>query len=76
MIELFGWTSMVLAVAGVVLNNRRMIACFWLWMASNALSGMVHCEAAIWSLAVRDGVFFLLAIEGWLLWRIPKKQDR
>lgn len=69
MIELAGWIAMALAVTGCWLNNRRMIACFVVWMVSNAISLWIHCDCAVWSLAVRDAVFFLLAIEGRRKWR-------
>ncbi|MBA7641204.1 hypothetical protein ES703_48880 [subsurface metagenome] len=36
MIEIFGSIAMVLAIWGVVLNNRLKIACFYLWLGSNA----------------------------------------
>jgi len=68
MIDTIGIIALVLAVSGVVLNNRRLIACFPVWMASNALSAGIHIDAGIWSLAVRDIVFFVLAIDGWRRW--------
>ena len=68
MIELIGFISMVFAIAGVILNNRRLRLCFLLWMVSNGLSLVVHAQAGIWSLLIRDAVFFVLAIEGWIIW--------
>lgn len=70
---MLGWLTMGLAVAGVLLNNRRLIWCFPVWMVSNALSGGIHIEAGIWSLAARDIVFFVLAIDGWWKWRKGEK---
>lgn len=66
--EIAGIAATVLAVAGVVLNNRRLRICFIFWMISNALTAGIHGNAAIWSLFVRDIVFFSLAIEGWIKW--------
>ena len=66
--EILGWAVTVIAVAGVLLNNRRHRACFALWMASNAASAALHLAAGMWALSVRDGVFFLLAIQGLWLW--------
>jgi hypothetical protein len=37
-VEIIGTAATVLAVAGVVLNNRRRRACFAVWLVSNALS--------------------------------------
>jgi nicotinamide riboside transporter PnuC len=68
-IELVGTVATVIAVAGVLLNNRRRRECFYLWIVSNALTLGVHVAAGVWSLAVRDGIFFVLAVEGLLRWR-------
>lgn len=67
-IELAGVIATVLAVAGVVLNNRRLRICFVVWLASNALSFLIHHQAGIYSLCLRDAIFFVLAIEGWRMW--------
>ena len=66
--ELIGWLATVVAVAGVYLNNRRRRACFVLWLVSNAMTLAVHFYVAMWSLAVRDLAFLMLAIHGWWLW--------
>jgi len=69
MIEIFGTIAMVLAIFGVVLNNRKRIYCFYFWMVSNAITGGIHYNAEIYSLLVRDLIFFVLAIEGIYQWR-------
>jgi len=68
MIEIIGLAATVLAVAGVITNNRKIRVCFVLWMFSNAMTGFIHAEAHIWSLLLRDTIFFILAIEGWIKW--------
>ena len=68
MIELLGTIATILAVSGVIMNNRRMRACFVVWMVSNAMSLGIHVHAGIWSFVARDAVFFVLAIEGLWLW--------
>lgn len=68
-IELVGILSTAIAIVGVVLNNRRLRACFVLWLASNAMTLGIHVSAGIWSLAVRDAIFFALAIEGMYRWK-------
>ena len=72
MIELTGTIATVLAVLGVVLNNRRMRICFAIWLVSNTLSLVIHVDAALWSLAARDAIFIVLAVDGWVRW--GKKQ--
>ena len=68
MIEAIGTAAMILAVAGVALNNRRRRACFVLWLISNALSFWIHARTGVLSLCIRDVIFFVLAIEGLWMW--------
>jgi len=67
--EILGLVSMVLAVSGVVLNNRKRLGCFWLWMVSNSISAYLHADSHIWSLLIRDVVFTILAVEGLIRWK-------
>lgn len=69
MIEAFGIMAMVLAVAGVWLNNRKKIACFKVWIVSNLISMILHIVTATYSLALRDAIFIGFAIEGIRMWR-------
>lgn len=68
MLEIIGTIATVLAVTGVILNNRRLRFCFVLWVISNSLSLLLHLDAALWSLVVRDAIFTVLSIEGWIKW--------
>ena len=68
MIEITGILTTALAVAGVLTNNRRLRVCFLLWMVSNAFTAGIHAYMGIYSLLVRDVIFFMLAIEGWFKW--------
>lgn len=67
-IEIIGLIATALAIVGVLANNRRLRWCFIVWAISNILSGLVHVHAEIWSLVIRDGLFFILALEGWNRW--------
>jgi nicotinamide riboside transporter PnuC len=69
MIELLGTIATILAVIGVVLNNRKLIGCFWLWLISNSITLFIHGQSGIWSLAARDLIFLVLAVEGLIRWR-------
>lgn len=69
MIEIFGAIAAVLAVAGVILNNRLMRSCFYPLMASSVICAVLHITVGLWSLAVRDAAFFVLAVEGLYKWR-------
>lgn len=69
MIEIFGTIATALAIFGVLLNNRKLIVCFYLWLVSNLITAGIHFDAGIYSLLVRDLIFFGLAIEGIYRWR-------
>lgn len=75
MIELIGTIVAVVAITGVVLNNRRHRVCFVLWMISNSLSVLIHCLIGLWSLAAKDLIFLVLSIEGYFLWRRKEKKS-
>ena len=68
MIELIGTIATILAITGVVLNNRRLRVCFLLWLCSNSLTLAIHAQTGIWSLVARDAIFLILAVEGWVRW--------
>ena len=68
-IEILASAAMLLAVGGVLLNNRKMIACFPIWMVSSAISLGIHAAMGVVMLAVQDGVFIVLGIEGWRRWK-------
>jgi len=67
-IEIVGIIATVLAVVGVLTNNRKLRVCFLLWLVSNTLTEAIHVYTGILSLAIRDAIFFVLAIEGWFKW--------
>jgi len=66
--EPLGGIATVIAVAGVMLNNARIIWCFPVWMASNGLTLYLHVRRRMWSLAARDSIFLGLAVAGWWMW--------
>ena len=72
MIELISAITGLLAVAGVILNNYRMRACFVIWLVSNASSAGIHLYSGLWSMAIRDLVFLCLAVHGWVMWSRKK----
>lgn len=72
MSEWIGIAATVLAVGGCALNNRRRRMCFVLWVISNAACLYLHAGCGLWSLAVRDVIFTVLSVEGWILWNQRK----
>ena len=74
---ILGLISLCFALAGSILNNRKMIICFPVWMVSNVIYFGMHSYIEItvgggWSLALKDAVFFCICIEGFLRWRKKK----
>ena len=69
MIEAIGILATIVAVSGVILNNRHRRECFYVWIVSNSLTLGIHVAVGVWSLAVRDVIFLALAVEGLWLWR-------
>lgn len=67
-IQLLGLVGSAFAIAGVVLNNRMRIECFYLWLVSNSICAVLHGYTGLWSLVVRDVVFLVLAVHGWWQW--------
>ena len=67
--EILGIIVTILAVVGVIFNNRKMPICFYFWLLSNSLSGLIHYNCGVYSLLVRDVVFLVLAIDGLIKWR-------
>ena|GEM_PF-1393453 len=68
--QLAGGFATGLAVFGVLLNNRRIRWCFPVWWVSNSLTLGLHVHAGLWTLAVRDAVFVVLAVAGWRRWGV------
>lgn len=69
MTELLGAIVTVLAIIGVLCNNRKMSVCFKIWLVSNSISAVIHWQAGIYTLVIRDLVFMLLAVEGMRKWK-------
>jgi nicotinamide riboside transporter PnuC len=68
MLEFLGVIVTVIAVAGVILNNRHNKLCFIVWFFSNALSLVIHATLMCWSLTLRDAIFIYLAYDGYIKW--------
>ena len=73
MIEPLGLIATILAVTGVILNNRKNRWGFALWIISNILCLRLHAVAELGSMMLRDIIFTVLAIEGFVRWSRKKK---
>ncbi len=72
--EAAGWAVTVVAIAGVILNNRRDRRCFNLWIFSNTVSAALHASVRMYALTFRDTVFLVLAVVGLRAWGKVKAQ--
>lgn len=68
-----GLIATTLAVTGVLLNNGKNRWGFALWVISNLLCLRLHASAGLVSLAIRDIIFTVLAIEGFVRWSRKKR---
>lgn len=71
--EYLGIIATALAVTGVLLNNRMNRWGFALWVVSNLLCLRLHAVAGLISLAARDIIFTVLAVEGFFRWSRKKR---
>lgn len=62
----------ILAISGVVLNNRKSIYCFPIWIMSNFIVALIHAQSHLEILMLRDIIFLVLAIHGWHEWQKKK----
>jgi nicotinamide riboside transporter PnuC len=67
-LEIWGAIATVAAVIGVLMNNAKLIWCFPLWICSNGITLYLHVRKRIFSLAIRDAIFLVLAVIGWIMW--------
>ena len=73
--EILGTIAMLLAIIGVVLNNHKLISCFYLFLVSNSICLYLHFNVQIWSMCIRDIVFIILGFHGLYKWS-RKPEDR
>jgi hypothetical protein len=67
--EAFKWALAALSVTGVVLNVRRLRACFFVWAFTNASWAAVDLYHGVWAQAALQAVYFGLAVWGIVAWR-------
>jgi len=63
------WTLTILSIVGVIMNVKKMKACFIVWAFTNAAWMVVDFHHGLYSQGVLFAVYFLLAIWGLIEWR-------
>ena len=67
------WLTSLAALIGVWLNIQRRVACFWIWMVTNAVWVVADIRHEIYPQAALQSVYFLLSIYG--IWRWSKRSE-
>ena len=67
------WLTAALAIAGVVLNIRKHVACFYVWSVTNATWAVIDWSHGIHAQAALMSVYFLLSV--WGIWKWSRKGD-
>ncbi len=69
MTAVFTWAATIVALAGTVLNCKKIRACFYLWTVTNAMWLAFDLSQGLPSRAVLDAVQLALALYGIYEWR-------
>lgn len=67
--ELLGLFTLGITITGSILNNRKMILCFPIWVISNIIYLGMHIHLGSWSLALKDAAFIVICVDGYFRWR-------
>ncbi len=73
MMMLFTWALTGLSLIGVVMNIRKMRACFAIWAVTNASWAVVDYNAGLYAQSTLFGVYFALSL--WGIWEWRHKKD-
>lgn len=68
MASIFTWTATIIALAGTVLNCKKIKYCFYLWLVTNAMWFAWDLYSGLPSRAMLDAVQFALAAWGIYEW--------
>ena len=70
----FYWLITILSIMGVVLNVKRVRACFHVWAVTNAAWMVIDITHGLYAQATLFAVYFLLAIWGIVEWRTKDRE--
>jgi nicotinamide riboside transporter PnuC len=70
--QIFHVISLLLAVSGVMLNNRKHRSSFLCWIFSNIIWGVVNWTHGLQVEALQNAIFLYLALDGLYRWRDVK----
>ncbi len=70
------WALTAVSLAGVVLNIRRMRACFALWLVSNGGWCVLDLQNEQYPRALLMAVYFALSVWGFVSWSRKEEVSR
>ena len=73
--EIIGWIATVLSIIGIVLNAKKLISCWPVWLLSNVLWIIYFVNMWNPQSLILWIVFFAFNIYGWVQWKKDKKTD-
>lgn len=73
--SVFAWAATLVALAGTVLNCKKIKACFYLWLITNAMWLAWDVSQGLPSRALLDAVQFALAAWGIYEWSKDEQQE-
>jgi len=68
-IEIFGWCGTLCQMIGILLNARKKISCWYVWLLSNVFLCVYSFVLNLWPVFVLNLVFVLFNIYGFRQWR-------
>lgn len=66
---LFYWSVTILAIIGVVLNIKRNVYCFYIWLLTNGAFAVETALYGAWNMTFLFLIYFILAVMGILEWK-------
>lgn len=67
-LEIFLWCNTILAIIGTFLNAKRVRFGFIIWMVTNTVFVVNNLIIKSYPQAALFGVYFVLAVFGWISW--------
>ena len=71
--SIFCWATSLVALAGIILNIRKSVICFYLWSVSNASWVVIDLHHEIYAQAALQFIYFLLSLYGIWKWTTSSK---
>jgi nicotinamide mononucleotide transporter len=68
-----GWTATIISIIGIILNARKNILCWPVWLTSNILWIIYFIPSMDMPSIILWVVFSMFNVYGWMQWKKDKK---